>query len=319
MKTFLYIVSAIGTLLWALAFFFGFNYYIGGSLMVSIPCAIFLALILGGSIYLMIIKSHEKEMLARNTERLALGVYVLFSLASCVFVGHFVDVSANKKDAIRTEALAQIDELRVTLGCAGDGWDSQTGSYREWVEKMKGTKAIGMTGEDEGTIRTDTAEVRAKLIDKEYINFEDEAISTLSYARHSVNTWDWFNAPRRLAELRKNKGDWEDHVRIQSQKDEFTRDNPYIPVSNHNNFEIFDELTTLNLGGCFGLWSILLIVVLQFMMIISYFIMRPDRASGARRYKGAAVGSLSDFPDDPADNYKGGGAGSFDSNDRGIG
>lgn len=297
MKTFLKIVSAVGTVLWALAFFFGFNYYIGGSLMVSIPCAIFLALILGGSIYLAVTKSYGKDKVARNTERLALCVYVLFSLLSVVFVGHFVDVTANKQDDIRKEAMAQMDELSVTFYQAQNDEAPVAKSYEDWVATMVETYRVALEGEttDPGTIDTKKSELRAVLLDDDFINMQNNVLEKVNSTWYdAVMNWRWLTVSEALKGLKDNKNDWEDNAKVASQAvmkvtgsvDFFT------PVSDHNNYDTFDGLTTLDLGGCFGWQSILLIVVLQFMMIFVYFAMRPDRASGARRYKGSGVGTF---------------------------
>ena len=298
MKTFLKIVSAVGTVLWALAFFFGFNYYIGGSLMVSIPCAIFLALILGGSIYLAVVKSYGKDKVARNTERLALCVYVLFSLLSVVYVGHFVDVTANKQEAIRTEAMAQMDELSVTFYQAESDTDVPVAkSYEDWVASTLSTYRVSLEGEttDPGTIETRVSELRAVLLDDDFVNLQNNVLEKVNKTWYDdIFNWRWLTVSDALNGLKENKKDWEDNAKVASQAvmkvtgsvDFFT------PVAEHKNFDINDGLTTIDWAGCFGWQSILLIVVLQFMMIFVYFAMRTDRASGAKRYKGTGVGTF---------------------------
>ncbi len=283
MKTFLKIVSALGTVLWALAFFFGFNYYIGGSLMVSIPCAIFLALMLGGSIYLAVVKSQQPDNISHNTERLALGVYVLFSLISVVFVGHFVDVTANKQEKIQEEGRAQMEELSITYYQAS-GDKEPAKSYEAWVTSVCKTYEISQEGQftDPTTISVNVSKLRDKLLDKDFVYKQNEVLEKVNSTWYdAIENWRWLNVSDALAGLEQNKENWENYSRIASQKvREIGSTNFFTPVSEHNNFKLYEGLTTLDMGGCFGWQSILLIVVLQFMMIFVYFAIRPDRGKG---------------------------------------
>ncbi|MCM1520068.1 MAG: hypothetical protein NC098_04725 [Lachnoclostridium sp.] len=291
MKTFLSIVSVIGTLLWATAFFFGFNYYVGGALMLSIPLAVFLALILGGSVFLMIKKSQDKDSVSRRTERLAIAVYVLFSLLSVAFIGHFVDVTLNKKKAIQDEALAQIEELSLTFD-AGDG-SPRAGSYEEYVADNVYTYGNNLEGLEPGTIDAKKSELMSDLLDDGFVELQDYVNQELDYAKGTIEGWNWLYVSQRLDQLEKYKGDWETSVAVQSRNSDYTKSTMdfYKPTSVHNNFEIFNGLRTLDLAGCFNIYTILLVVVLQFMMIFIYFAARPNRMHGPEKPKGSEVES----------------------------
>lgn len=298
MKTFLSIVSVIGTLLWATAFFFGFNYYVGGALMLSIPLAVFLALILGGSVFLMIKKSQDKDAVSRRTERLAIAVYVLFSLLSVVFIGHFVDVTINKKKAIQDEALAQIEELSLTFD-AGDG-SPRAGSYEEYVADNVYTYGVNLEGLEPGTIDAKKSELMSDLLDDGFVRLQDYVNQELDYAKGTIEGWNWLYVSQRLEQLEKNKEDWENSVKAQSRNSEYTRGTMdfYKPTSVHNNFEIFSGLRTIDMFNAFNLYTVVLVVVLQFMMIFIYFAARPNRGSGPRQYKGSAAGTWDDTWDE---------------------
>ena len=75
-KTIFLILCVLGLVLWAVAFFFGFNYAQKGALMVSIPVAVFVFLLMGGLVYLMKRfcnpQGRDNYKVAKNTEMAAL-------------------------------------------------------------------------------------------------------------------------------------------------------------------------------------------------------------------------------------------------------
>lgn len=283
MKTFLYIVSGIGTIIWALAFMLGFNYYIGGSMAVSIPVAVFLALVMGGLVYMMIQKSKGKEKASRNAEYLLTGVYAVVSVASCVFVNHYVDVETNKKETVKNEAVAQILELQTTFAD-----DSTTpNSYNKWVAETLYTYGNGFT--DESEKETKVAILEADLLDDDVENTRSEVNTAINGYYSSVADWYPFEVSGAISGLKMNKNSWEDrvHAKANSACAAYSISS-FRLVSEHNDFGAFDALTTLGFGG---VWAVLIIVVLQAMILMVYFAEKPRRASGSKRAKTPNVGS----------------------------
>lgn len=287
MKYFLYALSGIGTLIWSFAFMIGINYVID-NFAASIVLGVLLAAVLGGCLFLMVKKSAGRDNVSGNTVKAAIAVYALASVVSCIFVNQYIYVESVVKDEIRTEANAEIDELLTTYG-------EDAGSFNEWVLNFMADyrtvlEGRGVTG---SSLETRVNEVPDYYLDSDYAQRSNRITEDLSIIRDNLNSPVWWDVAFDLRYLKDNKELWEDQITRKSRDTSafgvsLDNDELYHPQSYHNDFEVYDHLGKIG----FSFWSVLVIIVLQFMMLMVYFACRPDTGRGGRRYGNESVNTL---------------------------
>lgn len=296
-KSFFLILSGLGLVLWAVCFFFGFNYIQSGALMVSIPVALFVLLLMGGMIYLMKRgcnpRGADNYRVAKNTEKAALVIYIIVSLCTTVYIGHFVSVSMNDKTEIQKQVHDEINELKRIYS------DSESGSYMAWVDYECSCYKTKLQGEgmDSTTIPVKVQQLREELVDQSgFVNIQTEIMGAydeendqrvggfLSKLNYSVNNWDWLTVSEKISLLEAKKEEWKRQPEECALKSDYAKDEPYQCNSTVNYNNISASLTSLS-GKDFSISAILLIIVLQIMILLTYISERPNTGRDPIRYK----------------------------------
>ncbi|MBD5368007.1 MAG: hypothetical protein HDR83_01925 [Bacteroides sp.] len=287
MKYFLYALSGIGTLIWSFAFMVGLNFVID-NIAASIVLGVLLFAVLGGCIMLMLLKSGKRDNVSGNTAKAAIAVYAIASVASCVYVNQYIYVESKVKDEIRSEADAQASELLTAYG-------DDAGSFSEWVLNFKADyrtvlEGRGVTG---STLETRVNEVPEYFLDSEYAQRANQISENLNIVRDNIAGPVWWDIAFNLRYLADNKEMWEDYLTRKSRDlsafgVSLSDGELYHPRSVHNDFEVYDNLSHIG----FSFWSVLVIIVLQLMMLLVYFLCRPDTTMGGRRYQNESVNTL---------------------------
>lgn len=272
MKLFYNVLSGVGIILWTLCFFFGFNYTQNGALVVSVPIAVFVLIALGFFIWRLTIVATQKGKKSKIAEYGLIGMYAIVSLVTAYFIIHVVAVTTQYKVEIQDSAKKEMQELGRIFGSS-----ETAGSYMSYVADKLGTYKIQLEGEglSEGTISVKSAKLETELVTGSgYAALETEVIDFLGRCDYSVNNWVFLTVGSYLAQLEANKGAWEQQVVECSTKTEYTKNEPYDCKSQYSDLNLTEKLTETSLGN-FSIASILLIIILQLMMMLTYIVSRP--------------------------------------------
>ncbi len=288
-KIFFLVLCGLGLTLWCVAFFFGFNYTQNGALMVSIPVTLFVLLMMAGLIFLMRKfcnpNGADNYRVAKNTEKASLVIYVIVSLCSAIYIGHFVTVSMNDKTAIQDKVDKELKELDRIFDMSDD--TPVAGSYMAWVMDECENYRIKLQGEGMAstTIETKVAELEDELvIQSGFSTLQDNVQKFLGECSYSVKNWIWLTVSEKISLLEANKKQWEDEAEQCAMKSDYTKDEPYKCNSTENYTDIASPLTNLSWSD-FSISAIILIIVLQFMILLTYISERPNTGRDPIRYK----------------------------------
>ncbi len=293
---FLEILTYVGLVLWAVAFFFGLNYVVKGALMVSIPVSIFLLLVMFVLIWAMKKFGNGKAdnaVVARNTHILTLVLYIIVSLGSAIFLCHFVKVTTEDQQEIQNKAKQEIQELGRIFSD-----DCIAGSYMQWVADETDNLRIKLEGEGmvESTIKVKMSDLENELIDNSgFSQLRSEVNEFLSHCDYSISNWVWLTIPNYLSNLEKNKPVYEEKAVECSKFSEYTAASPFNCNSKYSYPGLAKSLENVSLSDI-GLWSVLLVVILQIFILLSYLAGRPDTGQDPTRYKGGWGRSWNDKP-----------------------
>lgn len=304
-KLLLLILCIIGLLLWTVSFFFGFNYIQKGALMVSIPVTLFVFLLMGFMIFLMKRFSDpqgaDNYRLAKNTETAAIVIYAIASLCTAVFIGHFVNVTMNEKTAVQDkvdkelrelERIFYMPEMEETEGKTLEDLallDIEEGSYLAWVleESDNYQKELSSTYQDSTTVDARVEAMADSLLDKSgFWNLLNEVHPFIVKCRNAVERWNWLTVSERISMLEANKKDWENKVEKCATYCQYTKNEGYKCNAKVHYSDIAAQLTTLSTSD-FSLSALLLIIVLQVMMLLSYIAGRPKTGKDPLKYTDA--------------------------------
>lgn len=258
--------------MWTLCFFFGFNYTQNGVLVVSIPIALFVLIVLGFFIWRLTVVSTQKGEKAGIAEYGLIGMYTIVSLVTAYFIIHVVAVTTQYKVEIQDNAKKEMQELGRIFGSS-----ETAGSYMSYVADKLGTYKIKLEGEgvSEGTINVKSAELETALVTGSgYATLETEVIDFLGHCDYSVNNWVFLTVGSYLTQLEANKRTWEQRVVEYSTKTEYTKNEPYDCESQYSNLNLAEKLTETSLGS-FSIASLVLIILLQLMILLTYIVSRP--------------------------------------------
>ena len=287
-KMFFLILCCLGLILWAVGFFFGFNYIQNGALMVSIPVAIFVLVLMGGMIYLMKRfcnpNGADNYRVAKNTEKVALVIYAIASLCTAVYIGHFVSVSMNDKTVIQDQVDKELKELDRIFDISEQ---PVAGSYMSWVLDECENYKIKLQGEgrDSSTIIVKVAELEDELVNQSgFSNLQDNVQKFLGECSYSVKNWVWLTVSEKISLLEANKEIWEKEAEQCALKSEYAKNEPYKCNQTVSFSNIASPLTTIS-GKDFSIPAIILIIVLQIMILLSYLADRPNTGRDPIKYK----------------------------------
>lgn len=298
-------LSVLGLILWSFCFFVGLNYVNAGTLAVSAVVALFLLLVMGAMVYLMVRHSNPTEgSHYRDTKKwefTALAVYALVSLASVIFIFHFITFDTKYKSEVRQNADAQLRELGKLYESwggnlyqiNGDNVDDKVRpqlndiSYGYWVQEQEEAlhSDLKAEGKSVGTIKTELATFEDQLVPPEFKNLQQEIQDVLAYCGGSVvDGWSWFYAPQRVGQLELNKKYWEEILTEFSKATERTGNEPFIPKTEHKE-DLTTHLTQLSFSDI-SFYGILAVIVMQVLILLYYLINRPRHGRDPIRYKG---------------------------------
>ncbi len=304
---FVEILTYVGLILWAAAFFFGLNYVVKGAIMVSIPVSVFLLLVMTVLVWAMKKFGNGKAdnaMTARNTHILALVLYVVVSLGTAIFICHFVKVTLVDQKDIQQKATQQMQELGRIFS-----EDCIAGSYMQWVADETDNLRIKLEGEGlaESTIKVRMSDLENELLEGSGFNeLKNEVNEFLAHCDYSVSNWVWLTVPNYLSNLQQNKPEYEAKVVECSKQSAYTAESPYDCRSQYQYPDMARALQQVSTADI-GLWSVLLIVIIQIFILLSYLAGRPDRGQDPTRYKGEWGRSWSDKPTSRTPKADGGG------------
>ena len=303
-KIILLVLCIIGLLLWAIGFFFGFNYIQKGALMVSIPVAFFVFLLMGFMIFLMKRNSDPQGVdnyrLAKNTERAAIVIYTIVSLCTAIFLGHFVNVTMNEKTVVQDKVskelgelerifdMPEIDESAEASAQMEDIalYDPMEGSYLKWVNDQADNYQIELSSLNQDS---STVDVRVQsltdslLVQSGFWSLQHEVNRFLDNCYYAVDNWNWLTVSEKVSMLESNKEEWENKVEECARFCKYTQNEGYKCNSKEHYSDIAAPLTSLSAKDL-SISAILLIIVLQVMILLSYITGRPKTGKDPLKY-----------------------------------
>lgn len=297
-------LSVLGLILWTFCFFVGLNYVNAGTVAVSTVVALFLLLVMGAMVYLMIRHSNPQEgSHYRDTKKwefTALAVYVLASMASVIFIFHFITFDTKYKSEVRLNTDSQSRELAKLFQSWGGNLYQINGdndddvvkpelndiSYGYWVQTQEKAlhSELKAQGKSVGTIKAELATFEDQLVPSEFKNLQQEIQDMLAYCGGSVvDRWNWFLAPLKLKQLEDNKKSWKDQLVKFSKATERTKNVPFkVPKKE---IQLTTHLTQLSFSDI-SFYGILAVIVMQVLILLYYLINRPRHGRDPIRYKG---------------------------------
>lgn len=273
MKIFMRVLWMVGLLAWSCCFALGFNYGHGDSLMVSLILLLAVLGIMGVDVFLLNKYANPKQG-SNNKQNFAkwemvcLVLYAVMVVLTISGVAHFVTVQTTVKSEVRPEALSRIQELRRVFGT-----DNVEGSYQAYVAAMSQTyrNAMKKNYADEGTVNVAVAEFEDEMMGQgDYELMRNQALAFLDKCEYTVLNWIPWNVTEYLSELDENLSNWEAELVALSEKNEWVIESNelYNPRS-----EATDSLASRVIHSKvadFGALSIVLIVVMQILILLSY-------------------------------------------------
>lgn len=305
MKTILNIMWVIALLIWAACFAMGFNYGHGDSLVVSIVLLVVVFAVMGLDIFMLNrwvdpnkISDRSK---ARAKEIASLVVYAVMVVLTIGGFAHFLTVQTEVKSAVRPLAKDRIAELRTMLGN-----EEKEGSYWAYVSEMSATYRNKQkeNNTDEKTVNTLVARFEDEMMgDGSFEQLRGNALKLLKECEYSVDNWVPWTVVENLKKLDKNTEEWYNELRKFSDKNEWIVETGERYESPVKNKEELAEMVINPEEGDFGLLSIVIIVVLQIMVLASYFSTKDWSRRGPGRDKEMQVytwGEKRNKPDTPS-------------------
>lgn len=271
MKLFLNILSAIGITVWTVAFFFGIHYLVSGAFEVSIPVALFLGVTLGVLINRLKYFSNKRNYVhrgyAKTAEMIALCVYVVVSLISSYYIIHCVAVATKYKTEVQKLAIEELDEIKVMINPS-----AISGSYKFYVVEQCGDyEKANPNNSSPETLNVEKAQLESLLMEVSgYKKLCNEMTDFWGYADANIRQWNWLYVGQYLTQLQTEKPKWEAAlVECSRNGAEYSPVHYLYQPLTTNYPDIDKKITTASFSGI-TVWSILLILVLQTMILLTY-------------------------------------------------
>lgn len=292
----------VGILAWACCFALGFNYKYGDSITTTIILFIALIGIMGTDILLLnryvSPDSGVNRKNAGTKEVACLFVYVIMVILTIGSVAHYIHVESNIKSTARQEAKKHINEIRRVFN------DKETvGSYLYHVEKYAELYKDNLANDKDYSGKPKMIEAAVTVFNQRmlgndgslYENTKNSIINSLNECEKHVDNWIPWNINEFLTSLDKEYiitlDSIDNHVEklIElSQKvlsetfgknyDESCRYNPNFSESKEIAPELKGKTT-------YGLLSIVVITLIQFLIVIPYIREKDWSRSGPRKHK----------------------------------
>lgn len=305
MKTILNIMWVVALLIWAACFAMGFNYQ-GASLVVSIVLLVAVFAIMALDIFMLNkwadpeggtdrSKAHAKEIAC-------FVVYVVMLVLTASGFAHFITVQTEVKSEVRPLAKERIRELRIMFGN-----ENKDGSYWAYVTEKSETyrNMQRKNNTDVSTVNTRVAQFEDDMMGNgDFEQMRSKANSFLKECENSVDNWIPWNVVEYLGKLDENTEEWYNSLRNLSDKTDWVRETGEHYESPVKNNESLATKVLKPEVGDFGLLSIVLIVVLQIIVLLTYLKTKdwsrrgPIKTSGMRVYNsGTKDSKLKDTKD----------------------
>ena len=318
MRTFLNILSGVGIILWCLCFCLGFNFQQEKpSIILAALLALFIAVVLGVLVFLLkkVTSSSIRSNTNLRTERIALAVYGVVALLSCGSIIHFVHVYTTVKDEVVPLASHKIDDIKRAYGSEEDvlavdllgragaerisiSHESAAGSYLSYVADKLGGYQLHLKKDmnfDVKTMQVKMTDFIDKFTGEEFQVQRHEVLQEVELCELAINQWNPFTVNGRLLWLDKNHLTRIEDLVQHSKNTDYIRQYPdeyYTPTINEQvkNVSLAGKLRD---GGwaTIGALSIILILILQVMILFTYFAYRTSNRSSIKDVKIQGIGS----------------------------
>lgn len=292
MKLFLNFLSFTGLVVWFVCFTLGYNFSQGGALVMSIVLGVALIAVMGLMLYLM--KRWSRPLSgdhvanAKSKEIISLVVYLGLTVLSVSGVAQFIKDETSVRTKVRPLAEQRMHAIERVFGNA-----SVSGSYLAYVDEKSATlennvKADfahqGLTSDQiDKNAATQVNVFESNVVGDTYQHLASEADNLLSSCSTSIGYWNPFTLTDNLSKLDTEPQKWIMQLKELSQKDEWSKNEPYeasfISESNENLL----QMVTNPEGGVFNGLSIVLIVVIQIIILLSYLAGRDWDTQGGRK------------------------------------
>lgn len=291
MKTILKILSFVALIIWCICFALGYNFHEGGNLTMSSVLAFFLLGLMAILIYLMTLFSKPKN--ANQTKinmikEIACGVCyaVLFAL-SCSMVAQFITVETRTKSQVQPLAQERINELYKAYAdqdeaVAGSYWayiDEKAGLYEEHVRNTDTAPTQDQRNSNAATQMNELIETL--LGGTQFEETQSLVIDFLEHCDYAVENWVPWSLPRYLGELDNNLPKWEKVLVDLSVTHNWTKSEPYA-IDSVADANLLDMVKHPE-GGNFSALAIIMLIVMQIVILLPYFIGRDWATTGPQK------------------------------------
>lgn len=274
------IISYVFILLWGLAFFVGYNYAKAGDYFVSAIVTVIALIFMGGVFYFMLrLNDGPIEALGvKNSQALKwvmIALYAVISLFMAVYINHMGIVSATDKTDIQDKVKKEIQELRTTFDFDED--NPAPNSYYEWVSEQLDIYGDSLERTRPASKVTDLAEMEDHLmVDSDFTALRNAVNTALNQIDRAVTNWNIITVVHEIGILQGNKPNWEADVEKCSRVNTIS-DETFKCTSEHNYPDLLDSIVNVSLRPS---WlAIILMLVIQFFILLSYFASLPKRKS----------------------------------------
>lgn len=270
------IISFVFILLWGLSFFVGYNYAKAGDYFVSAIVTVIALIFMGGVFYFMLrLNDAPIEALgvkgSLTLKWVMIALYAAISLFMAVYINHMGIVSATDKTDIQDKVKKEIQELRTTFDF--DEENPAPNSYYEWVNEQLGIYEDSLKRTRPSSMNADLANMEDQLMEGSGFSALSNDVNTaLSQIARAVNNWNIITVVHEIGILQSNKPQWEADVEKCSRSNTIS-DETFKCTSEHNYSDLLSGI--VNVSARPSLLAIILMLVIQFFILLSYFASRP--------------------------------------------
>ena len=270
------IISYVFILLWGLAFFVGYNYAKAGDYFVSAIVTVIALIFMGGVFYFMLrLNDSPIEALgvkgSLTLKWVMIALYAAISLFMAVYINHMGIVSATDKTDIQDKVKKEIQELRTTFNINED--QPLPNSYYKWVDEQLAIYGDSLERTRPASKEAELAQMEDQLMEESNFSaLSNEVNTALNQIANAVNNWNIITVVHEIGILQSNKSRWEAEVENCSRSNTISEET-FKCTSEHNYSELLDSIVNVSLRPS---WlAIILMIVIQFFILLSYFASRP--------------------------------------------
>jgi ABC-type multidrug transport system fused ATPase/permease subunit len=274
------IISFVFILLWGLSFFVGYNYAKAGDYFVSAIVTVIALIFMGGVFYFMLrLNDAPIEALgvkgSLTLKWVMIALYAAISLFMAVYINHMGIVSATDKTEIQDKVKKEIQELRTTFDF--DEENPAPNSYYEWVNEQLDIYKDSLERTRTASLETDLAYMEDHLmVDSDFSRLSNDVNTTLNQIARAVDNWNIITVVHEIGILQNNKSQWEADVEKCSHSNTIS-DETFKCTSEHNYSDLLSGI--INVSARPSWLAIILMLVIQFFILLSYFASRPTHQS----------------------------------------